>query len=94
MTAEWDDPTVGIEIIGDNLVLILSFERLPDDQIFIYEWKTGVLKTVRQIQYHYHLLLDSEIFTLLICLELPSTTRELLGHFIPHRTPHAAPKQA
>jgi len=47
-TAEWDDPTIGIEIIGDSLILILSFEQLPDDQIFIYEWQTAVLKMVRR----------------------------------------------
>ncbi|KDR79642.1 hypothetical protein GALMADRAFT_137435 [Galerina marginata CBS 339.88] len=45
MTAKWNDPTIGIEIIGSNLVLILSFEKRPNDQILIYDWQTGMLKT-------------------------------------------------
>ncbi|KIM38660.1 hypothetical protein M413DRAFT_75813 [Hebeloma cylindrosporum] len=49
MTAEWADPTVGIEIIADSLVLILCFERIPEDQIFIYHWKTGVLTMKFQV---------------------------------------------
>ncbi|KAH6910643.1 hypothetical protein BKA70DRAFT_1370960 [Coprinopsis sp. MPI-PUGE-AT-0042] len=40
-------PAIGIEIVGDNLVLILSDYRnriQPDDRLYIYEWKTGKLK--------------------------------------------------
>jgi hypothetical protein len=42
-------PAIGIEIVGDNLVLILSDYRnrhQPDDRLYIYEWKTGKLKMV------------------------------------------------
>ncbi|TFK29473.1 hypothetical protein FA15DRAFT_582146 [Coprinopsis marcescibilis] len=40
-------PAIGIEIVGDNLVLILTHHRSrqrPDDHVFVYEWKTGKLK--------------------------------------------------
>jgi hypothetical protein len=48
MNTEWQKPSVGIEIVGDNLVLILSQTNgwRPDNYIFIYEWKTGALKVV------------------------------------------------
>lgn len=42
-------PAIGIEIVGDNLVLILSDyvnRNQPDDRLYIYEWKTGKLKMV------------------------------------------------
>ncbi|KDR77919.1 hypothetical protein GALMADRAFT_94412 [Galerina marginata CBS 339.88] len=47
ISTESENASVGIEIVGDNLILILSFPgmRQQDDCIFIYEWKTGVLKT-------------------------------------------------
>ena len=42
-------------IVGDHLVLILTYtssmnEGHPDDQVFIYKWKTGELKMVRDLQ--------------------------------------------
>ncbi|EKM79712.1 hypothetical protein AGABI1DRAFT_59449 [Agaricus bisporus var. burnettii JB137-S8] len=44
---DWGRPTVGIEIVGNNLVLILAYSdshHRPDDRIFIYDWKHGALK--------------------------------------------------
>ncbi|EKM77109.1 hypothetical protein AGABI1DRAFT_77888 [Agaricus bisporus var. burnettii JB137-S8] len=44
---EWDRPALGIEIVGNNLVLILAYSdnnHKPDDRMFIYDWKSGVLK--------------------------------------------------
>lgn len=49
MLAEWNRPAAGIEIVGNNLVLILAYGEsrdAPDDHIFIYDWKSGVLKMV------------------------------------------------
>ncbi|KDR70828.1 hypothetical protein GALMADRAFT_102895 [Galerina marginata CBS 339.88] len=46
--AEWARPAIGIEIVGDHLVLVLYYPNAhlapPDDQIYIWDWKTGVLK--------------------------------------------------
>lgn len=45
----WQRPAIGIEIVGENLVLILTHyghPAVPDDQVFIYKWKTGNLKMV------------------------------------------------
>lgn len=56
ITSRWEKPALGIEIVGDNLVLILTFYNnpmRPDDQIFVYEWKTGVLKTVCRHSEHF-----------------------------------------
>ncbi|PPQ97316.1 hypothetical protein CVT26_006634 [Gymnopilus dilepis] len=46
MNAQWEKPAVGIETVGDNLVLILTFstQQRPEDRVFIYEWKTNTLK--------------------------------------------------
>ncbi|KDR70836.1 hypothetical protein GALMADRAFT_254444 [Galerina marginata CBS 339.88] len=49
---EWDRPASRIEIVGDHLVLVLYFPNAdaqltlapPDDQVYIWDWKTGVLK--------------------------------------------------
>ena len=49
----WQRPAIGIEIVGDNLVLILTHyghPAAPDDQVFIYQWKTGNLKMVSDSQ--------------------------------------------
>lgn len=51
MNTRWEKPAVGIEIVGDNLVLILAYyehPHKPDDQVFVYEWRTGKLKMVRK----------------------------------------------
>ncbi|TEB26755.1 hypothetical protein FA13DRAFT_1010701 [Coprinellus micaceus] len=47
--SEYARPGIGIEIVGDNLVLILSYQRdrnatLPD-RLFVFDWRSGVLKT-------------------------------------------------
>ena len=49
MNTEWEKPSIGTEIVGENLVLVLSHTNRwrPDDRIFIYEWKTGVPKVMR-----------------------------------------------
>jgi len=49
MNMEWEKPSVGIEIVGGNLVLILSHANgwRPNNRTFIYEWKPAVLKVVR-----------------------------------------------
>ena len=48
MNTEQEKPSIGMEIVGENLVLVLSNTngRRLDNRIFIYEWKTGVLKVV------------------------------------------------
>jgi len=49
----WQRPAIGIEIVGDNLVLILTHyghPAIPDDQVFVYQWKTGNLKMVSDSQ--------------------------------------------
>ena len=63
MNTEWEKPSVGIEIVGENLVLILSHtnEWRPDNRIFIYEWKTGVLKVVRVHLTFFLALVSTEI---------------------------------
>lgn len=51
MNTRWERPAVGIEIVGEILVLILAYhdnQYKPDDQVFVYEWKTGKIKMVRQ----------------------------------------------
>ncbi|KAF7762341.1 hypothetical protein Agabi119p4_8934 [Agaricus bisporus var. burnettii] len=55
---EWDRPALGIEIVGNNLVLILAYRdnhHKPDDRMIIYDWKSGVLKTSFRAPYHTYL---------------------------------------
>jgi hypothetical protein len=49
MNTEWEKPSLGIERVGDNLVLILSHMNgwRPDHHMFIYKWKTRLLKVGR-----------------------------------------------
>ncbi|XP_006455559.1 hypothetical protein AGABI2DRAFT_153436 [Agaricus bisporus var. bisporus H97] len=52
---EWDRPALGIEIVGNNLVLILAYSdnhHKPDDRMIIYDWKSGVLKMSFRAPYH------------------------------------------
>ncbi|KIM37681.1 hypothetical protein M413DRAFT_448215 [Hebeloma cylindrosporum] len=53
MNTEWEKPSIVIEIVGENLVLILSHTNgwRPDNRIFIYEWKTGLLKVSFEAPY-------------------------------------------
>ncbi|KAF9440472.1 hypothetical protein P691DRAFT_782270 [Macrolepiota fuliginosa MF-IS2] len=47
---EFGRPWVGVECVGDNLLLVLSDdieEHKPDDQVYAYDWKTGERKLVR-----------------------------------------------
>ncbi|KAF9449346.1 hypothetical protein P691DRAFT_728064 [Macrolepiota fuliginosa MF-IS2] len=44
---ELGEPWAGVECVGDNLVLVLWDGigiHAPDDQVYVYEWKTGELK--------------------------------------------------
>ncbi|CAA7261285.1 unnamed protein product [Cyclocybe aegerita] len=55
MTSPYEKPAIGIEIVGDNLVLILTFYNhrdKPDDRVFIYEWRTSVLKASFSAPWH------------------------------------------
>ncbi|KAF8888711.1 hypothetical protein CPB84DRAFT_1849531 [Gymnopilus junonius] len=53
MNSQWEKPAVGIEIVGDHLVLILCFynAQRPEDRVYIYEWKTNTLKVSWQAPY-------------------------------------------
>lgn len=44
-------PSVMLEIVGDNLVLLLSHapERGNVDALYVYDWRSGRLKAVRQL---------------------------------------------
>ncbi|KAF9452108.1 hypothetical protein P691DRAFT_661738 [Macrolepiota fuliginosa MF-IS2] len=65
-----------MECAGDNLVLVLRDDEGvhpndagahgPDDQVYVYEWKTGKLKMLSAPfgSYHYPLILTSHIFLL------------------------------
>ncbi|KAF8889540.1 hypothetical protein CPB84DRAFT_1785452 [Gymnopilus junonius] len=42
---EWHKPAVGIEIVGEHLVLVLHYHfESVEDRVYVWEWKTGVLK--------------------------------------------------
>ena len=74
MNTEWEKPSLGIEIVGDNLVLILSHMNgwRPDNRIFIYQWKTGLLKVV---------LFSCRLFSLLVVTRwIRSTLSELFSN--------------
>ncbi|KAH9476481.1 hypothetical protein JR316_0010393 [Psilocybe cubensis] len=46
MSSPWEKPAIGIEIVGENLVLILTFinRGRTDDRVFIYDWMSDVVK--------------------------------------------------
>lgn len=49
MNTPGEKPAIGIEIVGDNLVLVLYYHRndaKPDDKVFIFDWRTAVIKMV------------------------------------------------
>ena len=76
----WQQPAAGIEIVGDNLVLILTYythEGHPDDQVFIYKWKTGELKMVRDLQP------ASAPYLMLVRASLRHSVRILVFSFLP-----------
>ena len=48
--SQWERPAIGMEIVGDRLVLILTYRRehwAPDDLIFVYDWRNAVQTMVR-----------------------------------------------
>ena len=76
----WQQPAAGIEIVGDNLVLILTYythEGHPDDQVFIYKWKTRDLKMVRDLQP------ASAPYLMLVRASLRHSVRILVFSFLP-----------
>jgi hypothetical protein len=49
LSSHWDNPAIGVEIVGDRLVLILTYPDnpwRPDDRVFVYDWRNGVQKMV------------------------------------------------
>ena len=43
--SRWQKPAIGIEIVGDRLVLILTYrdnDSMPDDLVFVYDWRKAV----------------------------------------------------
>ncbi|KAF8961935.1 hypothetical protein BDZ97DRAFT_1826703, partial [Flammula alnicola] len=54
MNSVYEKPAIGIEIVGDNLVLVLFYHRndaSPPDRVFIYDWRTAVVKTSFAVPY-------------------------------------------
>lgn len=55
--SHWDGPGIGIEIVGDHLVLILTYhnqlEWKPDDLVFVYDWCNAVQTMVRPFHHFY-----------------------------------------
>jgi hypothetical protein len=46
------DPDLGhcsvmLEVVGDYLALLLTYETEQDGMFYLYDWRSGVLKTVR-----------------------------------------------
>lgn len=39
--------SVMLEIVGDHLALLLTYDTQVDDMFYLYDWRSGVLKTVR-----------------------------------------------
>ncbi|KAJ3484819.1 hypothetical protein NLJ89_g11951 [Agrocybe chaxingu] len=65
MTSPYEKPAVGIEIVGDHLVLILTFyhhPHQPNDRVFIYEWRTSVLKANTSSSSQTHMQTPSRSF--------------------------------
>lgn len=49
IVADIDEPTVGIEIGGENIaVVVISHELLDFNKLFIFNWKTGEQKRYSQ----------------------------------------------
>ncbi|KXN81081.1 hypothetical protein AN958_06125 [Leucoagaricus sp. SymC.cos] len=86
VTTRWERPAVGIEVVGDNLVLILAYYEhpsKPDDQVFVYNWKTAKLKMATPYHTYSGLLFLTEDIIL-----LPNTNT---GSFEFFKLPHDAP---
>ena len=54
--SHWDSPGIGIEIVGDHLVLILTYHNnwMPDDLVFVYDWRNAVQTMVRPFHHHFY----------------------------------------
>jgi len=62
LNSRWDRPGISVEIVGDRLVLILSYHDnpwMPHDRVYIYDWRNAVLKMVRFIHRFHNLDSDS-----------------------------------
>lgn len=47
--SQWIHPSVSIGVVGDTLALLTAYydnESRPEDDIYIFDWKAGVLKMV------------------------------------------------
>ncbi|KAF6754717.1 hypothetical protein DFP72DRAFT_898601 [Ephemerocybe angulata] len=84
-------PAVGLEIVGENLVLIVShrpdemaYGARPEDRVLVYEWRTGVLKMSLAAPYRsYSGLIFLDEHTLM----LPNTKRGILEVWVLPRSP-------
>lgn len=84
---EWGETSIAIEIVGKNLVLMLSHANgwRPNNRTFVYEWKTAVLKVV-------HVPLT--FFLVLVSTESKRASkhpRKLFRPHIPLGIPYALP---
>ncbi|KAF8151338.1 hypothetical protein B0H34DRAFT_677990 [Crassisporium funariophilum] len=73
MKVRWEKPAVGIEIVGDHLVLVITFHNnpfRPEDRVFVWEWMTGVLKMTFTAPYRTY---SSPLFLTPLLLLLPNT---------------------
>ncbi|KAF9472446.1 hypothetical protein BDN70DRAFT_844484 [Pholiota conissans] len=84
----WEKPAIGIEIVGDNLVLILFYHRheaRPEDKVFVYNWRTAATKTCFSVPYNtYTGLIFLDEYTIL----LPNTQTSALDIFRIPSTPN------
>ncbi|KAF9441393.1 hypothetical protein P691DRAFT_715188 [Macrolepiota fuliginosa MF-IS2] len=91
--AEFEKPWITSECTGDNLVLVLcdlSGRIKPDDEMYIYDWKTGELKLRHGApfrSYNCPIILTTHIFLLpnersgeLECWRIPQSPPELTHH--------------
>jgi len=66
LSSEWKEPETSIEIVGDHLVLILTYHNLmSNDRVFVYDWRNAVQKmsvSVTQCSYHTLTFLSENIF--------------------------------
>ncbi|RDB20399.1 hypothetical protein Hypma_012541 [Hypsizygus marmoreus] len=85
-------PAIGIEIVGDHLALITNYflnAMQPDDDFYVYEWKTGTLKL--------HITAPNHTYSSLVFLSpefilLPNAYRCSLDIWKIPTTPETAPK--
>ncbi|TFK41206.1 hypothetical protein BDQ12DRAFT_679076 [Crucibulum laeve] len=91
--SRWERPAIGIEIVGEYLVLIITHSNnpwRPDSQFFVYEWKTGTLKLKLSRPHHtYHglIFLAESVFL------LPNASDNTLEIWEIPLSPERAPSQ-